>query len=189
VQVCQKYKDLSRQTISRFLQLDGFGLFGVDSFPSPFDHLTLGNGRHMITSGRDRKERKHKIGHGMWIQPETKDLGYVLKTVKENDWLSALISSGLIFATKDDPRTKLLEALVAGFAVPMFTAVLRQLKKSEAERLVLDIGGIVARELEGASIPFVRLPESRPLTQTEAQNEADKILALLEGVSANLHLD
>lgn len=179
----EHYRELSLQTISKFLQLPGFGLFGVTKFPRPFDHLTLGNGRHILISGRDKKERKHKIGHGLWIRPdegEFKRLASALKNFEAKDIIAGLIAATAPFLTEQDPRLQLAEALFSGFAVPLFISLARKISQVEAEQAVLDIGLYVAQELEHSHLPYLRPPDSRPLSDHQALTEATRILSLLE---------
>jgi len=180
-----RYRNHSKDTIARFLQLSGFGLIGVNEFPPEYDYLTLGNGRHMFLSGRDREERKEKIGHGLWVRPRGRGLRAFAEEFKElnlAEWLSTLAVAAGISSLEDDPRLGLLEALVSGFAVPFLLAGQRYWSRQHAQDAFLNIGEHVSRTIAKVDFPFMWRADRRPLGEARAMKEAEKIISTLESV-------
>lgn len=181
--LCEQYREQSKKTIARFLQLPHFGLLGVNKFPDQFDHLTLGNGRNLILSGRDRPEREHKIGHGLWLRPSSSELKQIWKEIKmfeAKDWIKTFAGAVGMSMLREDPRLKILEALFTGFAIPFFMGLWRYGHKSNALDTILNIGEHVTKTLGNVSLPFTFPPDSKPLKNKEATKEAEKILLMLE---------
>lgn len=179
-EACDIYRQHSRDTIARFLQLDGFGLFGVSQFPKPFDYLTLGNGRHLLLSGRNSPSRTAKIGHGLWLRPKAALLADLQKDLKFTDWVKGIVIGASVSLLDDDPRRKLLDVFLGGFALPMVFALAKQVSRIKARDHILDIGQRITESLENVTLPFQRYPNSRSLSDREARDQASMILDYLE---------
>ena len=157
----------------------------MNAFPSEYDYLTLGNGRHMLLSGRDKEERQEKVGHGLWVRPGGRGAGAFAKEFKAlslAEWLSALIVAAGMSSLEDDPRLRLLEALVSGFAMPFLLAGQRYWSRKHAQDAFLNIGEHVSRTLAEVEFPFVWPCDRKPLTEAKALSEAERILLALESV-------
>jgi len=181
-----RYMAHSKETIARFLQLPSFGLVGVDAFPSEYDYLTLGNGRHLFLSGRDREERKDKIGHGLWVRPSGRGVGRFVKEFEKlnfAEWLSALIVAAGVSLLEEDPRLRLLEALISGFGIPFVLAGQRYWSKRHAEDAFLNIGEHVSRTLAEVHFPFFWGCDRKPLTEAKALKESERVVSALVSVS------
>lgn len=180
-ETCEAYRKYSQKTITRFLQLDGFGLFGVSRFPKAFDYLTLGNGQHLLLSGRNSPSRTAKIGHGIWLRPKSDLLKDFRRDLKFKDWvMGILLGASGVALLGDDPRSKLLDVFVGGFALPMIFALAKQVSRAQARDQIFDIGHRIAKELENVALPFQRYPHSRPLSEREARHQASEIIEFLE---------
>ena len=180
------YRAHSKETIARFLQLPGFGLIGVDQFPSEYDYLTLGNGRHLFLSGRDKEERKEKIGHGLWLRPTGRGVRGFAEEFKERN-LEKLLASLTVGAgmslVADDARLRLLQALVYGFAMPFILAGARYWSRQHAEDTFLDIGNHVSKTIAGVRVPFEWPSSRKPFGETQAMREAERVVSCLESVA------
>jgi hypothetical protein len=185
-EAADRYRTHSKATIARFLQLPGFGLIGVDEFPPQYDYLTLGNGRHLFLSGRDKEERKEKIGHGLWLRPTARSVRGFAEEFKElnfAEWLASLAVAAGMSTVEDDPRFRLLEALVSGFAVPFILAGGRYWSKQHAQGAFLDIGKHVSETIAKVKFPFEWPSNRYPFGEAQAMREAERVVSCLEAVA------
>jgi len=181
----ESYRLHSKSIIAKFLQLQGFGLIGVDHFPPEYDYLTLGNGRHLFLSGRDKEERKEKIGHGLWVRTTGKSIRGFANEFKElnlAEWLASFIAAAGMSVVEDDPRLQLLEALISGFAVPFILAGRRYWSKQHAQDTFLDIGKHISKTIAGVNFPFKWPSNRRPIGEAQAMREAERVVLCLESV-------
>ena len=184
---CEKYRQESIKTISRFLQTPHFELLGVNQFPPHYDHLTLGNGRQLLLSGRDKASRKSKIGHGLYVRPRSSDFAGVLAKVKKfgiKDWGTSfglwLGGVGGIAASHQERGAKLVEVLLSGFVAPLLVGLWEHYNENQALDMILDMHKHIDKASKDVEIVFENHPGDIPLNETQAKERAQKILYMLE---------
>jgi hypothetical protein len=163
-----------------------FGLFGLSEFPPEYDHLTLGNGRHLLLSGRDKKERKAKIGHGLWIRPRSYDFKDVRQEIQDiciEAWPNIFKLGNEFDPSPENLNINMVYVFLIFFAPVMWVGLRRRYDRHQAQDAIIGIGQHVESSNINYQILFENKPTKTSMDKGRAEDLAGQVLDLLQSAS------
>ncbi|MGA9365578.1 MAG: hypothetical protein WBW16_14535 [Bacteroidota bacterium] len=167
-----QYKQSARESIVSFLGKRNFGLVGINSFPSQFNYLTLGNGQAVLVSSRDGDPSK-QIAHGFMLHPTSGLAKYIRDTLSPEKLIRDAIPK---------PSDLILQhlgiALVKGFVL-VITGGLRFLSAKRRREVAFNMVDRLKNSIETSktSCNVIKLPGGR---STNLSDRAEGIIDSLE---------